>query len=213
MNKNIVLAVGAHPDDFVWGCGGTLLKHLDNGDMVYGLHMTGCEKDRDEKRYKEALEEAKILGLTDVLFAELPDGGLLDTPEHGKKLRKYLNELRVNIVYGPVEEDRHHDHRNCSRLVKGSLDNIEICLLYQGPRNKVFNPNYFVEITRVKLDTKIKAYTAHLSQLQKGSLFIDGIEGLAIQHGCIISHGRPYEGRRYAEAFEVEQIKMRGFRV
>ncbi len=209
-NKKIVLAVGAHPDDFVRGCGGSLLKHLERGDKVYGLHMTCCEKNKDEKRRSEALKEANILGLTDVFFAELPDAGLLETLNHAAPLRKCINELGVNRLYGPVEEDSNSDHRNCSKLVKASLDSIAEVLLYQGPRNKFFIPDYYVEITKEQLDRKTEAYLAHYSQREKGSLFVNMVEGIAITHGCAMSHGAPYEGRRFAEAFVVQQIKRKG---
>ena len=35
-----VFVVAAHPDDEVLGCGGTLLKHIDQGDKVYILFVT-----------------------------------------------------------------------------------------------------------------------------------------------------------------------------
>ena len=39
MTKDI-LAVGAHPDDVEFSCGGTLLRHISEGDKVTILHMT-----------------------------------------------------------------------------------------------------------------------------------------------------------------------------
>ena len=35
-----VFVVAAHPDDEVLGCGGTLLKHIYNGDKVYILFVS-----------------------------------------------------------------------------------------------------------------------------------------------------------------------------
>ena len=37
--KNI-LAIGAHSDDVEFGCGGTLTKHVQNGDRVHILIMS-----------------------------------------------------------------------------------------------------------------------------------------------------------------------------
>ena len=36
MKKNI-LVVGAHPDDELLGCGGTLLKHIKDKDQIYSI--------------------------------------------------------------------------------------------------------------------------------------------------------------------------------
>ena len=35
-----IFVVAAHPDDEVLGCGGTLLKHVYNGDKVYILFIS-----------------------------------------------------------------------------------------------------------------------------------------------------------------------------
>ena len=37
---NRIMAIGAHPDDIEFGCGGTLLKHKQNGDFVVYVCMT-----------------------------------------------------------------------------------------------------------------------------------------------------------------------------
>ena len=35
-----VMAIGAHPDDIEFGCSGTLVKHIRNGDnVVYVLSL------------------------------------------------------------------------------------------------------------------------------------------------------------------------------
>ena len=38
--KNKILVIAAHPDDELLGCGGTILKHVDNNDDVYVIFMT-----------------------------------------------------------------------------------------------------------------------------------------------------------------------------
>ena len=49
-----VIVISAHPDDEVLGCGGTLLKHIKNGDEVYWLIVTGIStKHTKEKNYYE----------------------------------------------------------------------------------------------------------------------------------------------------------------
>ena len=50
-----ILAIAPHPDDETLGCGGTLLKHKNNGDEINWLIITdinseeGWPKDRIKK--------------------------------------------------------------------------------------------------------------------------------------------------------------------
>ena len=45
-----VFVIAAHPDDEVLGCGGTLLKHVDEGDKVYILFVTDGVSGRYKKK-------------------------------------------------------------------------------------------------------------------------------------------------------------------
>lgn len=53
-----VLVVAPHPDDETLGCGGTLLKHRDNGDELYWLIITTA-KDVEKWGYERIKKEKK----------------------------------------------------------------------------------------------------------------------------------------------------------
>ncbi|MGA7397292.1 MAG: response regulator, partial [Solirubrobacterales bacterium] len=60
--REVVLAVGAHPDDVEIGVGGILLKHAAAGDTVAVLTLTGGEQGGDtEARAAESLEAARMM--------------------------------------------------------------------------------------------------------------------------------------------------------
>ena len=46
MNKKVLVVV-AHPDDEVLGCGGTIAKHINNGDSVSVLILADGETSRE----------------------------------------------------------------------------------------------------------------------------------------------------------------------
>ena len=55
-----VFVIAAHPDDEVLGCGGTLLKHINEGDKVYVLFVSEgvsgrFDKNQDLKCKKEII--------------------------------------------------------------------------------------------------------------------------------------------------------------
>ena len=58
------LVVAAHPDDEVLGCGGTIVKHINQGDEVHVLILAEGITSRDTKRDRSnSKEELSELGI------------------------------------------------------------------------------------------------------------------------------------------------------
>jgi LmbE family N-acetylglucosaminyl deacetylase len=65
-----IAAIGAHPDDIEFMCGGTLAYYAKNGASVYNLILSNGELCHDAKvRCDEAKQAAKILGVKEVFLA------------------------------------------------------------------------------------------------------------------------------------------------
>ena len=68
--KKVVLAIGAHPDDIEFGCGGTLSLFRERGHELHFLIVTSGEEgnfnytkfELKELREKEAREASEELG-------------------------------------------------------------------------------------------------------------------------------------------------------
>ena len=59
--KKILLCV-AHSDDETIGCAGTIARHVNNGDKVYGLYFTngvGARNNKNLKAVNERIKSAK----------------------------------------------------------------------------------------------------------------------------------------------------------
>ena len=55
-----ILAIGAHPDDLEYGCGGALLRHVQRGDQVHLAIVTdGSQGGDPELRRQEQREAAR----------------------------------------------------------------------------------------------------------------------------------------------------------
>ena len=52
-----VVVVTPHPDDETLGCGGTLLKHSEDGDELYWLIVTGMDDQFSAERRKKEIKK------------------------------------------------------------------------------------------------------------------------------------------------------------
>ena len=87
MNKKVLVVV-AHPDDEVLGCGGTIAKHINNGDSVSVLILADGETSRESNniesktliRQKAAKAANQVLGVEDLVVCKYPDNRLDTVP-------------------------------------------------------------------------------------------------------------------------------------
>jgi LmbE family N-acetylglucosaminyl deacetylase len=119
------LAVGAHPDDVEFGCGGTLAKWAAAGCEVHYVVCTDGSRgswDPDEdiaelvlQRQAEQRAAARALGATgDIQFLGWPDGELDNGPRQRWEIALWVRRLKPDVVLGhdPWKRYRlHPDHR------------------------------------------------------------------------------------------------------
>src|SRR5262249_8853139 len=121
-----VLAVFAHPDDESLLCGGTLARLVDAGVRVVLMcgsrGESGSISDRSlvpdgdlaAVRTRELLEAAAVLGITDVLIKDHPDGDLRwdDVPEFHEEIVAAVRLYRPQAVITFAEDGLywHKDH-------------------------------------------------------------------------------------------------------
>jgi LmbE family N-acetylglucosaminyl deacetylase len=124
------LAVGAHPDDVEFGCGGTLAKWAAQGCAIHHLVCTDGSKgswDPDEDtarlvavRQDEQRAASRALGgKGEVVFLGWPDGELEAGLRQRWEVCYWIRVLRPNVVLGhdPWKRYRlHPDHRNAGLL-------------------------------------------------------------------------------------------------
>jgi len=114
MNKVLVIAV--HPDDETLGCGGTLLKHKDNGDEIHWLICTQTDPKEEffktrESEIKKVFEQYEFdsihkLCLNSVHVDEYSMSELVE------KISKVIQDIKPTILYLPFKGDVHSDHRS-----------------------------------------------------------------------------------------------------
>jgi LmbE family N-acetylglucosaminyl deacetylase len=135
---DVVLVVGAHPDDETFGVGGTIASLARSGVRVHALSMTAGESALDhlgrtvaglgDRRTREYSEACTALGVTSSLIVGLPDGRL---SAHAAELTSLIADVSDRVgadrVLAVWWGDPHPDHRAVGQA------SIEACVLTGRP--------------------------------------------------------------------------------
>lgn len=216
----IILVVVAHKDDETIGMGGTIKKHIDNGDQVYVTSMTngvGAREDISDQDIKERKNSAqaagKILGFKWIKSYNYDDNALDTYPllKIVKSVEEVKKKCGPNIVYTHSSSDLNIDHRIVNNAVLTAFrpqpdENCKEIRLFEVAsatdysHNSLagqFIPNLFISIDK-EWQKKSEALYAYKNEIKEypHSRSIEAIENLAKIRGNQI-------GRNIAEAFEV----------
>ena len=189
----VVLAIGAHPDDIEFGCGGTLAKWSAGGAVVHHLVCTDGSKgtwdpDADTarlvaSRQSEQRNAAAALGATGtVSFLGYVDGELEHSKEVTERIALAIRQIKPDVVlsHDPWKRYRlHPDHRNtglnvCDAIVAARDPHFLKHQLVDGLTHhrpdalllwEADEPNHAEDITDW-MDTKLRALERHESQFE-----------------------------------------------
>ena len=208
MKRKRILVFSPHPDDDAIGCGGTIRKHVIQGDIVRVIYVTSGEGgghgrplgETKSLREKEARNAAQILGISEVEFWGHPDGGLVVTRQLVTQLRTVIQEWEPNILYVTHNDEMHLDHQAAAKIVRNALSGpdapVKKPLVYMF---EVWTPlqrmDEVVDISPY-LNVKIAAIQAHKSQCDVLS-FDEAFLGLSRYRGELFS----WPNGDYAEIF------------
>lgn len=198
-----ILAIGAHPDDIEFGCGGTLIKYAQKGHSVFLLVLTlGSFGGGADIRRKEQEEAAKFIGAKKLFWGGFKDTELTDNRELISKIDEVIKEVRPEIVFLNYLDDVHQDHRAASKTGVSATRYIKEVLFYEVPTTQNFEPDVFVNIQE-GLDKKIELLKLHVSQVDRTK--VQNLTILESAQSC--ANFRGFQGRvKYAEGFKALRI-------
>lgn len=217
-----ILAVVAHPDDEVLGCGGTLCLHARRGDEVHvrvvadgeSSRLDGADEHRAsriEARERSARAAARVLGVESIAFMRLPDNRLdsVSRLELTTLVEQCLVEIKPETVYTHHCGDLNVDHRQVHDAVVTACrpkdgSQPDTLLFFEIPSSTewqtagsgpAFVPNIFVDIASVQ-EQKRSALTAYEAELRPWphARSLEAVDALARWRGATV-------GVPLAEAF------------
>jgi LmbE family N-acetylglucosaminyl deacetylase len=144
-----VLCLGAHADDIEIGCGGTILRLLEENP---GLEVHWVVLSAPGVRAQEARDSADLLleaaGRTDVRIADFEETFF---PYLGRGIKDYVaklgSEIAPDLVLTHWRDDFHQDHRVVSELTWNTFRD-HLILEYEIPKwdGDMGRPNLFVSL-------------------------------------------------------------------
>lgn len=156
-----VLVVCAHPDDEVLGCGGTIARHVAEGDKVHVVYVADGETARimhnRGERNKAAQKACEALGASPQ-FLDHPDQRLdqLALLDITREIEAVAKAIQPRVVYTHHVGDLNRDHRivhkavmTAFRPVSGLTPNqiFAFEVLSSTEWGSGFWPNHFVDIS------------------------------------------------------------------
>ncbi|EJL22893.1 PIG-L deacetylase family protein [Brevibacillus sp. BC25] len=169
MSKD-VLFIAPHPDDETLGCGGTIYRHLEQGDRVHWLIVTGMSvdegfsPDRIASRAREIESAARQYSFTSVHKLDLPTTKLdeIGMSKIVEKMSAVMLSVQPQVIYAPYRGDVHTDHKfvfdaviSCTKWFRYSF--VKRILAYEtlsetefglNPDTNGFRPNVYVDISK-----------------------------------------------------------------
>lgn len=141
MAPKTLLAILAHPDDEV-GAAGSILAQRARGDRVVLLFLTRGEAtaafgdlpddEVAERRMELAREAAGILDV-EHRFLDMPDGGVVATPESARRVAHVIADLRPDgiLTWGDawVKGMRHPDHQATGKIARDAVTHARVAKL------------------------------------------------------------------------------------
>ena len=134
-----ILAIGAHPDDIEFGCGGTMaLLHSQGHELYFAVATDGNRGSRQHEFEKEILvasrkqeqqAAAKILGASEVVFLDQEDGNLVPDLQFKEQIVRLVRRIQPDMIYThdpnwyyKIDSHghavvNHNDHRACGIAV------------------------------------------------------------------------------------------------
>jgi N-acetylglucosamine malate deacetylase 1 len=209
-----VLVISPHPDDETIGTGGTIARHVAEGDEVSLTIVTQgyfppWPKDTVETDRRQVEAARKVLGVKRTFFLGFPTVKLntVSNTELTNALQGVVNEATPEVVYTSSASDVNQDHRIvfeatlvACRPLPGST--VRRLLSYEvGPAarfgNAPFFPNVFVDIEAF-LDKKLEAMKCYETELREPPhpRSLAGLELIARERGLSV-------GLKAAECFQL----------
>lgn len=199
-----VFILAPHTDDGELGCGGSIVRMLEEGAQVYYVAFSTAEQSVPKEFPRNQLEiEVKLA--TKVLGID--PSHLIIYKHEVRKLNYVRQEILENlillrqqyhpdIIFIPSTRDIHQDHTTVAFEAIRAFKTKTIFGYELIWNNIDFKTNAFIALTQTHVEKKIEALKEYKTQIGRDYMNPDFIRSQTIVRGTQV-------GVKYAEAFEL----------
>jgi len=171
-----VLVLAPHPDDEVFGCGGAIIRHVQDGHPVHviivsdgGYRREGQTPDQRQtyirQRQEESMSAAEVLGYGRPEFWGFADRGLMYGERLVRDIIEAIKRTKAQLIYAPSLLEIHPDHRVLAMTAAEAVRRIgNKVLLAMYEVGNPLRPNRLLDITPIA-SKKTQALACFRSQL------------------------------------------------
>ncbi len=186
-----VLVFAPHPDDEIIGCGGTIARHVAEGDRVWVCvvtrgkppvfrHPPETYEKLPHDLYEEIEKSHEVLGIEETFYLQFPASMLESVPRYelNERIGEIIERTEPDVIYMPHFGDMQKDHYITADAVmvavrpKGkhvvrsvyayeTLSETEWSIPHAS---NTFIPNVFIDVSHF-METKLRAMFCYDSQL------------------------------------------------
>jgi len=219
-----ILVIAAHPDDEILGCGGTIARLVQEGQIavavILGEGVTSRYESTDpsvqskiRKLHAKSADSAKTVGIEQVVWHNLPDNKFDTLPLLSvvKIIEQEISKFKPDMIFTHHGGDLNIDHSVVFRAVltatrPAGITQVKDIYCFEIPSSTewafsslepVWKPNVFFDISNT-LEVKIKALKSYSNEMRKPPhpRSYKNIRDMAYSWGATI-------GTKAAEAFQV----------
>jgi N-acetylglucosamine malate deacetylase 1 len=202
-----VLILSPHTDDAEIGCGGTIVRYLQEKKNIMWVVFSTAEDSIPDDMPKDILTRE----FTEVMNKlNIPEKNYVihhfkvrNLKEHRQEILDILIDLKKSfkptLVIGPSLNDFHQDHSVIAHEMIRAFKTSSSIICYELPWNHIkFDTQFFVTLTPEQVEQKITLLETYKSQykIDRHYFSADFVKGLATTRGSQVAE-------KYAEAFEV----------
>jgi LmbE family N-acetylglucosaminyl deacetylase len=208
VNFSKVLVLSPHADDGELGCGGTLVRWIEEGKDIYYVVFSTCQKSVPDVLPRDILAtecclSTKVLGISPNKVMIL-DYDVRTFPTFRQEILdsiiKLKEKIRPELVLTPSSSDTHQDHNTIYWETVRAFKKEASIWGYEHPWNNLTSAfNIFVRLEEKHLDRKVEALKCYKSQVNRSYFDERYTRSQSYSRGMQVNC-------LYAEAFELTRL-------